>query len=107
MNNVIDFLIRLIFRAALLLLGLVFFSSLLIVTAAVLALWSVRAVWARLTGRPVAPPVFHFNARQRWSQFNAKGDAWRAGSRSMQRDQGDVIDVEPRDIKTEDPKLKE
>jgi hypothetical protein len=107
LNNAIDFLIRLIFRSALLLLGLVFFSSLLIVTAAVLALWSARALWARLTGQPVAPPAFHFNARQRWSQFNARGDAWRAGSRSTQRDQGEVIDVEPREIKSEDPKLKE
>jgi hypothetical protein len=44
-----------VLHAIALLAGLVFAASLAVVLVLVLALWGLRAVWARLTGRPIVP----------------------------------------------------
>ena len=65
---------RLVFRAAVLLAGLVFFSSLLVVAMLLLGLWLLRALWARLTGQPVSPWMFRVDPRAQWNRFNRRGD---------------------------------
>ena len=54
---------KLIFRLLLLAVGLVFAASLLLVALLFLALWGLRAVWARLTGQPVLPFVWRVDPR--------------------------------------------
>ena len=50
----------LLLRAVLVLAGLVAFASLLLVSLLLLTVWSVRALWARVTGRPVRPFAMRF-----------------------------------------------
>jgi hypothetical protein len=74
MHTILRFLLPIVLFAA----GLVFAACMLAVTVLLLAFWSVRAAWLRLTGRPVAPFVTRFKPRQ--------GHRAPAG--------GDVVDVE-------------
>lgn len=93
----------LIFRAGLLLAGLVVLASLFLAAGLLLAVWSLRALWAKLTGRPVQPWAFHVNRQAMWNRFyRAPGQAPGAG-RSGRNDadviDADVTDVEPKAIK--------
>ncbi len=81
----------LLLRTVLLLLGLVFALSLLTVALLLLALWGLRALWARLTGRPVQPLMFTVLRRAPWQRFYRPGTA-RPGP------DADVIDVESRAV---------
>ena len=101
LNNILFRFFGLMFRAVLLVMGLVFFASLMVATLVLLALWAVRAVWARLMGRPVQPWVFQFKPKAHWSHFN-RTPGWGRTSES-----GEVIDIESREIKTPDKRLKE
>ncbi len=75
MNDVVAGLIRLLVRVALVAAGLVMFLSLLL-AALVLALsWGLRAVWARVTGRPVMPWVMRMDPRSGWSAVYRNGQA--------------------------------
>lgn len=95
MDSLFKFVLGALLRIFLLLIGLVFVASVLVVALVLLALWSLRALWARLTGRPVAPPLaFTLIRRSQWQRFYRAPGSARAG-------QGDVIDVEARQIITE------
>lgn len=85
-----------IFRVLLLLAGLVFLVSLLTAALLVLAVWLVRALWARLTGQPVRPWTFQVNRQAMWSRF------YRAPGQGQppKRDDSNVIDVEPKEIRS-------
>jgi hypothetical protein len=94
-------ILNLLLRALLLAVGLVFAASLFAVVVLLLAVWSLRAAWARLTGRPVTPFVM------RMSPGRAFGDVMRRApqaSRTPRADASagpraklaDVSDVEPR-----------
>ena len=94
-------ILNFLFRALLLVTGLVFAASLLAVVVLLVAIWTLRAAWARLTGRPVTPFVM------RMSPGRAFGDMMRRApqaSRTPRADTaagprarlGDVSDVEPR-----------
>jgi NADH:ubiquinone oxidoreductase subunit H len=93
--------LSLLLRAVLVLAGLVFAASLVLVFVLLLALWSVRALWGRLTGRPVSPFVVRFGPRQGFEDMmrRARAPASRTprvdAARGRARD-GDVSDVEPR-----------
>ena len=50
-------------RTFLVLAGLVVAASLVVVCVLLLALWSLRAFWGRLTGRPVRPFAMRFGPR--------------------------------------------
>jgi hypothetical protein len=50
----IDTVFRLLLRLIVLAMGLVFMGLLLMLALAVLGWWLLRALWARLTGQPVA-----------------------------------------------------
>jgi len=61
MSDLIHMLAKVMLRALLLLAGLVFFASVMLAAAFLLTLWLIRALWARVTGRPVTPWVFQMN----------------------------------------------
>jgi len=89
MRKVLGFFVR----VAMVLAGLVFLVSLLLAALVMLALWSLRAIWARLTGRPVAQWTFHIDRQAVWKRFYRV-----PGQRTTnQRDDADVIDVEAKE----------
>ena len=114
MTPLVSLLSRWLLRAVLLLAGLVFFVCLLTVAALLLALWLPQALWARVTGRSVAPWAFRVDPRARWGRFNQSGQSGQgtqtneaapaysrdSGKPGRQNDVSDVIDVIPREIKT-------
>jgi hypothetical protein len=86
------FLIRVILFAA----GAVFAASVVVAAAIGLALWSVRAVWYKLTGRPVTPfvvrfrsPGFTMRPSSQHQSRTPRADAVGHGNRA-----GDVTDVD-------------
>ena len=82
-------ILRTIFRLVLLLAGLVFVASLLAAALLVLAVWLLRAAWARLMGKPVSPWTFRVNRQAMWNRFYRPG----AGGAASGRDDPDVVDV--------------
>ncbi|MDR3453233.1 MAG: hypothetical protein P4L96_10585 [Rhodoferax sp.] len=105
MSDLIAVVVRFVLRIFLLLMALVFIASLLLAGALLLAVWGVRRLWARLTGRPVSPWVFHVDPRAQWSRFYHAADQWpprssrsgRAGdSQGKPQDVQDVEVKEPR-----------
>ena len=76
MNDFVAGLTRWLIRMVLLAAGLVLFLSLL-AAALVLALsWGLRAVWARLTGRPVVPWTMRVDPRSGWSTVYRSSTRW-------------------------------
>jgi len=73
-----------VLRLFLLVAGLLFAASLSVAAVLMLALWGVRAAWARLTGKP-AMPAMPFIIRKR-----------RANNVRPRRAPADITDVEPR-----------
>ena len=85
--------------------GLVFLVSMLLAGAVLLLLWPLRALWCKLTGRPVAPWTFTVRSSANWNRFYraASGTAaapGRAGGRKR-AEPGDVIDVQARPANAE------
>jgi hypothetical protein len=102
MATVLNFLLRLLLLAA----GLVFALSLAIFLLLVLALWSLRAAWARLTGRPVMPFVMRVNPLDGFEQMMRRAPQPEASrtpradaAAGVRRPPGDVTDVEPRETR--------
>ena len=89
-----SFVLRVILLAA----ALVFAASLAVAALVLLLLWSLRALWARLTGRPVTPFVVRMDPR------GGFGRVWRpqqstpdpAAERPSRARIEDVTDVEPK-----------
>ena len=90
-------------RIMLMLVGLVFFLCLLAVAALIAVAWGLRALWARLTGRPVTPWVMRMDPRTGWSTVYRSTARWTAQRpeqpRRDDRDVTDVTDVVPREIR--------
>lgn len=90
------FLVRLVLLAC----GLLFAASLAVVFVLLIALWGVRAAWARLTGKPVAPFIVGMDALRGFHRMYRRADAHarkpRAASSRWGRGRDDVTDVEPR-----------
>lgn len=98
----------------LMLVGLVFFLSLLAVACALALLWGLRALWAKLTGRPVLPWAMRgpMNPFAGWQTVYRSGSEWMAQSsaaaatderghkprRGMLPGAGQVTDVQPREV---------
>jgi hypothetical protein len=94
-------ILRLLLRALLLAAGLVFAASVLVVFALLLALWSVRALWARLTGRTVTPFVMRMGSASAFAVMMRRAAPAtrtpRADNAAGVRAQlADITDVEPR-----------
>lgn len=98
LNQMMRTIFGLIFRAVLLIAGLIFMASLVVVGMLLLAVWLVQALWARLTGQPVRPWTFQVNRQAMWNRFYRAPGA----GRPPQRDDSNVIDVEPKDVKLRD-----
>ena len=94
LDKMLKTLFGFLLRTVLLLMGLVFLLSLLAAALLLLAWWGVRALWSKLTGRPVQPLVFTIlqRSRSRWQRFYPGS----AGTRPTPAD--DVIDVESRQV---------
>ena len=99
MPFLLNFLLRIFLIAA----GLVFAAAVVVAFAFVLVLWSLRALWARLTGRPVMPFVMRmrpgdaFTGMYRRAQQPSRtprADAVRPGGT-----RSDVTDVQARELR--------
>lgn len=90
----------LLLRLVAVLAGLVFAASLAVALVLLLAVWGLRAAWARLTGRPLAPfvvridPLGGFNRMVRRS--GPPGRTPRADAAGARLRAADVTDVEPK-----------
>lgn len=93
-------LMTFVLRLFLLVAGLLFAASLAVAFALMLALWSLRAGWAKLTGRPVMPFIIRIDPRGGFHRMyrrtgEASGTRGADGVRPRPKI-GDVTDVEPR-----------
>lgn len=96
-------ILNFILRVLLLLAGLALAACMLVVFAFVLAAWSLRAAWARLTGRPVARFGMPAGASSAFEAMMRRAQAPQ-GSRTPRADAAagprrraaDVTDVQPR-----------
>ncbi len=104
MGDVVRSVLGVILRLGLLLAGLVFFASLMVMAGVVLLLWLLRALWAKLTGRPVQPWVFQMSRRPPWQRGGFPGapsnrdDNVVDAEVRVRPDVSDVTDVQPKRI---------
>jgi hypothetical protein len=96
MPTLMSFVLRLFLLAA----GLLFAASLAVAFVLMLCVWTLRAAWARVTGKPVVPLVIRIDPRggfERMYRGAAQGGRTpRADAVRRGREIGDVTDVEPR-----------
>lgn len=96
MPTFLTFLLRLFLVTA----GLLFAASLAVAFVLMLGVWSVRAAWAKLTGRPIAPFIVRVDPRagfeRMYRQASSASRTPRADSVPAGRNIGDVTDVEPK-----------
>lgn len=104
--SLVSNLICLALRLLLLAVGLAFASALLCVLLTFVAIWGLRALWAKLTGRPVTPWVMRVDPRAGWSRFAQRGravpsagDTAQEASRRFPAHPADVVDVVDVDVK--------
>ncbi len=84
-------------RILLILAGLIFAASLIIVMLVLLFSWSLRALWFKLTGRPVLPFVMRMNPRTGFEQVFKKAQENGVNpNKPPRRKLDDVTDVEPK-----------
>ena len=101
MNDIVAGVIRWTLRLVVVAAGVVFFLSLLAAAAVLALVWGVRALWARLTGRPVMPWAMRMSPRQGWSTVYRSTARWTAPRTAARTGQGrtDVTDVVAREIR--------
>jgi flagellar biosynthesis protein FlhB len=93
--------VNLLFRAVLVIAGLVFALSLLVVMIMLLAVWSLRALWCKLTGQRVNPFVMRMNPQAGFDRVFRPDQSRAAGGASgppnkPSRRVDNVTDVEPK-----------
>jgi hypothetical protein len=117
LNEFVATLVRWLLRAVVLAMGLVVFLSLLAAAMLLGLVWALRAGWARLTGRPMAPWVMRVDPRTGFHAAMRSTGPW-GGARSGAPGGGspdetaapsrrggvlpgsvDVTDVEPRELR--------
>lgn len=117
MNQVIAAVLSAFLRIVWVLFGLVLLVSFLFAAVVAVVVLGVRYVWARLTGKPVAPFIFSsFSRRQgaQWGQFKSTADAWTAKAKAKAKGPfspaakahirvADVTDVESRPSRSAGP----
>jgi hypothetical protein len=108
LNDFLASLTRWLIRAVLVVAGLAMFLSLLAAVLVLALAWGLRAIWARLTGRPVMPWTMRVDPRTGWSTVYRSTERWSAArtapaSEAPSRRAGvlpgadEVVDVEPRE----------
>ncbi len=83
-------------RFFLIIAGLIFAASLMVVMLFLLALWGIRAIWCKLTGRPLVPFEMRMNPRAGFEQVFRRADRGAADDKPPRRRLDDVTDVEPK-----------
>ena len=78
MNDFLAGLTRWLIRAVVVVAGLVIFLSLLAAVLVLALVWGLRALWARLTGRPVMPWTMRVDPRTGWSTVYRSTERWSA-----------------------------
>ena len=78
-------------RLFLVLAGLLVAASVAVAAVLMIALWGVRAMWAKLTGRPVAPFIVRVDPRQGFDRVYRRPTTARSHASVA-----DVTDVEPK-----------
>lgn len=113
-------MLNFLFRAVLVLFGLLFAASLAVAALLLLAVWMVRLGWARLTGKPVTPLAAvlgqRFDPRAGFERFRAAaarragptaadtasarahGESVKSPVARRERDTGTVTDVRARPV---------
>lgn len=81
MNEIVAGVLRLVLRLVVVVMGVVLFLSLLAAVMVLALVWSLRAGWARLTGRPVTPWVMRMDPRTGFSTAFRSSERWSAGRR--------------------------
>lgn len=81
MQTVATFLLRLLFLTA----ALVFAASLAFAFVVMLAVWGVRAAWARLTGKPVVPFIVRIDPRGGFQRMYRRSQRSRAAGTDASR----------------------
>jgi len=85
--------------------GLVFAAGLAVLFMGLMLLAGLRLAWARITGRPITPFVFHVDPRAGFSRFYRAGRAAAPASprteeaaapRRVLPGAGEITDVEPK-----------
>jgi hypothetical protein len=90
MHTITRFLLRILLIVA----GLVFAASLMVLMIVLLLLWCIRALWCKLTGQPVNPFAMRMGPRAGFDRFYGAKSTPRVRPR-----EADVTDVEARDVK--------
>lgn len=109
MQSVFQFIIRLILLMA----GLVFAASLLVALLVVFFFWTLRRIWAKLTGQPTTPFVMRMDPRAGFGQVYSAAFRGRRGvgpapsdtppkdrRAALAADLADVTDVEAKPPKS-------
>ena len=107
MNDFLAGLTGWLIRAVVVVAGLVMFLSLLAAVLVLALVWGLRALWARLTGRPVMPWTLRVDPRTGWSTVYRSTERWSAARPAPAADTpsrragllpgaDEVVDVEPR-----------
>jgi hypothetical protein len=97
-------IVNFLLRGLLLVLGLVAAASMLAVFALVATAWTLRALWCRLTGRPVTPFGVRMDAARAFQDMMRRAPPTDRASRTPRADAAggpgrrleDVTDVQPR-----------
>jgi len=90
MNVALRIFLRLFVLAA----GLVVAAGIAVVFTGLLLAWSLRAGWARLTGRPMTGFVAGFGPREAFRRARSRAGTLRPGSERFARSGRDITDVE-------------
>ena len=103
LNEVVTTIVRWSLRLIVIAMGAVLFLSLLVAVGVLAMAWSLRALWARLTGRPVTPWVMRMDPRHGFNTVYRSTARWTAHTAEQARHRAnrprDVTDVQPREIR--------
>jgi hypothetical protein len=90
LNDFLNSLTRWTVRIVLLMVGVAFFLSLLMVACLLAAFWGLRALWAKLTGQPVTPWVMPMRAASSWASMYQRAGSFggMAGAAAADKEEG-------------------
>ncbi|MFZ4288517.1 hypothetical protein [Variovorax sp. HJSM1_2] len=105
MADFLSGLMRFVLQLALVVFALIFVGSLLLAAALLAGVWSLRALWSKITGRPIAPWSMRMSPGAGWNQVFRAGERWTPAGRAARgaatpsaRRATDVTDVQVKEI---------
>ena len=103
MNELIAGLARFIMRLLLLAAGLVLAASVAVALVLLLAVWTARAAWSKLTGRPVTPFVMRMNPRGGFYRMVRARQGAPLQPDELQQARREIADVTDVEVKIKEP----